>query len=256
MDRTPLVVGNWKMNGTRGEAKTLAQSIAMDAKNLTNVAIAICPPYVLLDIVAAALGDSAVALGAQSVSEFSNGAYTGEVSASMLSELGCRCVIVGHSERRQLFGESHEAIAAKAQSAMNAGLCPIICVGETLEERSSGSTEQVIAAQLEPVLQSAKAQQLLANAVIAYEPVWAIGTGQTASPAEAQNVHGFIRARLANVDSAAAASIQILYGGSVKPNNARELFSEADVDGGLIGGASLQAGDFLAICTAASEAHA
>ncbi len=187
-------------------------------------------------------------LGAQTVSEFEPGAYTGETAAQMLAELGCRFVIVGHSERRHLFGESSEAVAAKTTAAMAAGLTSIICVGESLEERRGGATNSVISAQLSPILDAAAVPGALTNTVFAYEPVWAIGTGETATPEQAQAVHALIRSSIAEIDNVAANTVRILYGGSVKPDNAADLFRMTDVDGGLIGGASLKAEDFLSIC--------
>lgn len=248
MNRRPLVVGNWKMHGTVAFARELARAVVAGAKELPGTDIAICPAHVLLGAAAAELAGSDVGLGAQTVSEFEQGAYTGETAAAMLLEIGCRFVIVGHSERRHLFGESNAAVAAKAEAALTAGLVPIICVGETLEERRRGATNAVIAAQLGPVMDAAGGHAGLRHAAIAYEPVWAIGTGETATPEQAQEVHAFIRASLAAADATAADPIRILYGGSVKPDNAVDLFRMTDVDGGLIGGASLTAEDFLRIC--------
>jgi triosephosphate isomerase len=193
---------------------------------------------------------SAVALGAQSVSEHASGAFTGEVSASMLAEFGCRYVLVGHSERRAIFGEGDIAVAAKFEAAQRAGLVPILCVGETLDEREAGKTASVIARQLSAVLERVGVAAM-ASAVVAYEPVWAIGTGVTASPTQAQEVHAAIRAQVAEFDADVAGDLRILYGGSVKPQNAKELFGQSDIDGGLIGGAALVADDFLKICLAA-----
>jgi len=193
-----------------------------------------------------------LALGAQNVSEFAPGAYTGEVSASMLAEVGCAYTLVGHSERRALFGESDIQVAAKFDAAQKAGLVPVLCVGETLAEREAGLTEKVVGRQLDAVLDAAVAGGL-ARALVAYEPVWAIGTGRTASSQQAQDVHAFLRERIAARDATIAAGVRILYGGSVKPANAAELFAMPDVDGGLIGGASLVANDFLAICEAAAR---
>tara|TARA_R110002095_G_scaffold105295_2_gene92114 strand:- start:15 stop:719 length:705 start_codon:yes stop_codon:yes gene_type:complete len=231
------------MHGTVAFARDLAGAIAARADDYPDVDIAVCPPHVLLPAVADVLAGSAVALGAQNVSEFTEGAYTGETSPGMLVDLGCRFVLVGHSERRTLFGETSAIVAAKAQAALAAGLTPVICVGEQLEDRKAGTTNTVIASQLEPL-----ATGVLVNCVVAYEPVWAIGTGETASPEQAQAVHAFIRKTIAARDAAAAAATRILYGGSVKPDNAAELFQMADVDGGLIGGAALKAPDFLQIC--------
>ena len=246
MSRRPLVVGNWKMNGSMASANELSSSLARGAQSITDVDIVVCPSHLLLSAVANPLESSNVRLGAQTLSEFDQGAYTGETSASTLAEVGCTYVIVGHSERRHLFGESSASVAEKSNAAVSAGLIPIICLGETQVERNQGITNRVIESQLAPFGPDA-----FRNVVIAYEPVWAIGTGETASPAQAQEVHAFIRSSLAKIDSTAAETTRILYGGSVKPDNAAELFAGDDVDGGLIGGASLKADDFLAICRAA-----
>lgn len=240
------------MHGSIASARELAAAVARRAKEAPNVDIGVCPPHVLLATVATALHGSAVMLGAQTCSEYESGAYTGEVSAAMLSELGCRLCLVGHSERRQLFGESAGAAAAKMVRAHAHGLRPILCVGETLQERRAGTTEAIIAAQLAPVCRLDNAAALLKASVIAYEPVWAIGTGETATPAQAQAVHACIRGILRGVDPTLA-STRIVYGGSVKSNNADELFAMSDIDGGLIGGASLKADEFLAICTTAER---
>lgn len=211
--------------------------------------VAVCVPYPYLAQAQAALAGCNVAWGAQDVSEHVQGAYTGEVSASMLLEFGCRFVIVGHSERRSFYGDTDAVVAAKFDAALKAGLTPILCVGETLAERESSITASVVTRQLDAVI-ALSGVAGLSRAVIAYEPVWAIGTGKTATPAQAQEVHALIRARVAREDAAVADNARILYGGSVKPSNAAELFGQADIDGGLIGGASLVAGDFLAICAA------
>ncbi len=210
----------------------------------------VCAPFVYLPQIGAGLAGSAAELGAQNLCAEAPGAFTGEVAGEMLLDVGCRWAIVGHSERRALYGESSEVVAKKAARAVALGLRPIVCVGETLEQRDGGRTLDVVAAQLAAVLAVCSVAQL-AEAAIAYEPVWAIGTGRTATPAQAQQVHAAIRAQLSGADAAAAQRTRILYGGSVKPGNAGELFSQADIDGGLIGGAALVAGDFLAICAAA-----
>jgi triosephosphate isomerase (TIM) len=250
--RRTLVAGNWKMNGARAEACALVAGLT---NGLANVAgqgdVVICPPFVLLDVVAAALAASPVQLGAQNVGAELSGAFTGEVSAEMLREAACNFVIVGHSERRALYGEDNELVARKFMRSQAAGLTPILCVGETLEERERDVTQTVIAAQLDAVLDSAGVDALN-RAVVAYEPVWAIGTGRTASPEQAQAVHAFIRDRIASASAEVGAAVRIVYGGSVKPDNAAELFAAADIDGGLIGGASLKADDFVAICVAAA----
>jgi triosephosphate isomerase len=249
--RKPIVAGNWKMNGSREDARALVAGIREGISSGVAAEVVICPPFVYLADVAAMLADSDIALGAQNVSQQGNGAYTGEISTGMLCDLGCEYVIVGHSERRTLYGEGDTLVAEKVLAASTAGLKPILCVGELLEEREAGQTEAVVARQLDVLLDSADGLAALQNSVIAYEPVWAIGTGKTATPEQAQEVHAFIRQRVAGRDAALAERIQILYGGSVKGNNAAELFAMADIDGGLIGGASLQVGEFLTICQAA-----
>jgi triosephosphate isomerase (TIM) len=245
--RRPLVAGNWKMNGSRGVARELVSAIQGGLQGMQAAEVVVCPSFVLLADVAALAAGSALGLGAQDVSEHDKGAYTGEVAASMLAEAGCRYVIVGHSERRQYHGESDERVAAKFMAAQRQDLRPILCVGETLEEREQGSTQEVIQRQLQAVLASAGAQSLI-EAVVAYEPVWAIGTGRTASPEQAQQVHAFIRAFVAQADPEAAQQLRILYGGSMKAANAEGLLAQPDIDGGLIGGAALVADDFLGIC--------
>ena len=238
--RTRLVAGNWKMHGSRAANSALLEAILTGTREGTGAECAVCVPFPYLAQVAERLSGTSVAWGAQNVSEHPHGAYTGEVSAPMLAEFGCRYVIVGHSERRQLYGETDAAVAAKYAAVQVAGMTPILCVGETLGEREAGRTEEVVARQLDAVLK----QREIAGAVVAYEPVWAIGTGRTASPQQAQEVHAFLRKRLTN-------ETMILYGGSVKPQNAAAIFAMPDVDGGLIGGASLVAEDFLAIVRAA-----
>ena len=251
--RTKFVAGNWKMNGNLAANRVLLDSLVTAVARIPGVKCAVCPPYPYLAQVQQVLSGSGIAWGAQDVSQFDGGAYTGEVSGAMLVDFGCRYVIVGHSERRTLFGETSELVAQKYAAALQAGLTPILCVGETLAEREAGSTEAVVAAQFDPVLDASGVQSLV-HAVIAYEPVWAIGTGKTASPAEAQAVHAFIRQRIAKKDEAIAANVQVLYGGSAKGSNAAQLFAMDDIDGGLIGGASLDAQEFATICQAASAA--
>lgn len=248
--RARLVAGNWKMHGSRAANQRLLEALKRGAASAAGVEIAVCVPFPYLEQAASALGGSPIAWGGQTLSEHDSGAFTGEVSGPMLRDLGCRCVIVGHSERRTLFGEQDALVAAKFAAARRAGLMPILCVGETLEERERGATEAVVGRQLRAVIDVVGAGAL-GGAAIAYEPVWAIGTGRTASPDQAQAVHAFIRALVAAADSATGPRLPILYGGSVKPGNARELFAMSDVDGGLIGGASLVAEDFLAICRGA-----
>jgi triosephosphate isomerase len=228
------------MHGNRASNRALVDAILAGIGGLSGVECAICVPYPYLDDVGARLQRSALALGAQNLSQHAQGAFTGEVSAPMLAECGCRYVIVGHSERRQLYGETDAMVAAKFAAAQSAGLTPILCVGETLDERNAGRTEQVVARQLDAVLTSIK----LGDAVLAYEPVWAIGTGRTATPEQAQAVHQFLRSKVRQ-------ETRIVYGGSMKPDNAAALLAMADVDGGLIGGASLVAADFCAIARAA-----
>ncbi|RXZ38572.1 triose-phosphate isomerase [Oxalobacteraceae bacterium CAVE-383] len=249
--RRTLVVGNWKMNGSlAGNAALLADittSLKQTAANDCDVAVCVPAPY--LAQAQALLAGTPVAWGAQDMSMHAGGAYTGEVAAAMLLEFGARYVIVGHSERRAYHAESDEAVAKKALAALQAGLIPLVCVGETLAEREAGDTEAVVGRQLDAVLAMLDAQKIL-RMVVAYEPVWAIGTGKTATPQMAQDVHAFLRARLSAASADAAAQVQILYGGSMKPDNAKELLAMPDIDGGLIGGAALKADDFLAIVRA------
>jgi triosephosphate isomerase len=245
--RATLVVGNWKMNGSRSANAALLAALRASAPFPGGVAVCVPAPY--LGEVAAALQGSAIAWGAQDCSSHDSGAFTGEVSAAMLAEFACRYVIVGHSERRALHGESDALVAEKAARALAAGLTPIVCVGETLAEREAGETAAVVARQLGAAI--ARLGDAIGDTVIAYEPVWAIGTGKTASPAEAEAVHAHLRTRLATL-SPRAAAVSILYGGSVKPDNAASLFGQPNIDGGLIGGASLNAEHFAAICKAAA----
>ena len=235
MARVRLVAGNWKMHGSRASIAALLDALVEGNPTL---ACAVCVPFPYLAQAAERLRGTRIAWGAQNVSEHAQGAYTGEVSAAMLAEFGCRYVIVGHSERRQLYGETDAQVAAKFTAVRSAGMTPILCVGETLAEREAGNTEAVVARQLSPVR--------FADAVLAYEPVWAIGTGRNATPEQAQAVHAFLRRRV-------PAETPILYGGSVKPQNAAEIFAMPDVDGGLVGGASLVAKDFLDIVKAAAK---
>ena len=239
------------MNGSAAANAELIGGILAKIPDSANVELLVCPPFPYLSSVAERLEGTRVGLGAQTVSEHESGAYTGEVSASMVKEAGCGFVIVGHSERRALYGESSADVAAKYAAAQAAGLTPILCLGETREEREAGNTSAVVDEQLDAVLDTAGIGSL-AKAIIAYEPVWAIGTGLTATPEEAQAVHRHIRSRLEALDGDIAAAVQILYGGSVKGTNAAGLFSQPDIDGGLIGGASLKSDDFLAIAEAAA----
>ena len=245
--RTPLVAGNWKMNGSQVANEELVTGIR-DALN-TEGEVAICPPYIYVPQVADLLKESSIAVGVQNASHIEKGAYTGEIALPMVKDLGCEYVIIGHSERREYYGETDAVVAEKFEAVVKSGLIPILCVGELLEQREADETETVIAEQLDAVIKQAGIEGFT-NAVIAYEPVWAIGTGKTASPEQAQEVHAFIRLQLARHDEQIADKIRILYGGSVKADNANDLFSMTDVDGGLIGGASLKAADFLAICHA------
>ncbi len=248
--RQPLVAGNWKMNGSRGTNAALLHGLTDGLAEPTRADVAVCVPFVYLAEVAQSLRGSPVAWGAQNVSEQPSGAFTGEISVGMLKDFDCSYVIVGHSERRALYGEGDALVARKFAAVREAGMTPILCVGELLEEREQGVTDQVVARQLDAVIDLVGADAL-ADAVVAYEPVWAIGTGRTASPEQAQEVHAFIRGRIGKRNSQVADGLRILYGGSVKGANAAELFAMADIDGGLIGGASLQADEFLTICRAA-----
>jgi triosephosphate isomerase (TIM) len=240
--RDKLIVGNWKMNGGLATNARLLERLASEWRGDGKRALAVCVPTPYLAQAQSALTGSMLAWGAQDVSEHAGGAYTGDVSAAMVAEFGCRYALVGHSERRRLHGESDALVAAKARAALVAGLTPIACVGETLEQRERGETEAVVARQVDAVIAEVGAET--ARTVVAYEPVWAIGTGRTASPAQAQAVHAVLRARLAE---AHARDVCILYGGSVKASNAAALFEMPDVDGALVGGASLDADEFLLI---------
>ncbi|WP_083444656.1 triose-phosphate isomerase [Herbaspirillum rhizosphaerae] len=249
--RRKLVAGNWKMNGG------LAANAALVADVKTGLAaagaqadVAVCVPAPYLAQVQAAVAGSALALGAQDVSAHANGAYTGEVSGAMLAEFGCKYAIVGHSERRAYHGETDAVVAAKAVAALKSGLTPVVCVGETLAEREAGQTDAVVGRQIDAVLAALDVADV-EKIVVAYEPVWAIGTGKTATPEMAQDVHAKLRGKLSVRNAAAAVKVQILYGGSMKPDNAKELLAMSDIDGGLIGGAALKAADFLAIVQAA-----
>ena len=267
-DRQPLVAGNWKLHGSRAENRALLMAVAdglalaglgsgILARPTAPLEVLLCPPFVYLAELVALAADSGLAIGAQDVAAEAVGAYTGEVSATMLRDVGCRYVIIGHSERRALFGDTDSRIAAKVGAVLRAGLAPILCVGETLAERDAGQTLTVVRRQLDAVYSAPEwgnvpeAERRMV--VVAYEPVWAIGTGRTATPAEAQVVHADIRATVARRDATISHCLRILYGGSVKASNARELFAMEDIDGGLIGGASLQATDFLSICKAAAD---
>ncbi len=248
--RRPLVAGNWKMNGSRAESAALVDALKTGVSVASRAEVAICPPFILIPLVAEKLAGSAVAWGGQNLSVHKSGAYTGEISGPMLKDYGCTYVIVGHSERRTYYGETDALVAEKYGAAQAAGLVPILCVGETLAEREANQTEAVVTRQIDAVLNKHGVASFK-NAVIAYEPVWAIGTGKTATPAQAQDVHRFIRERIAAKDKSVADKLRVLYGGSMKGSNAKELQSQPDIDGGLIGGASLQAEEFLTVCRAA-----
>lgn len=247
--RQSLVVGNWKMNGSIESNQSLLEDLKAGMATVKNAEVAVCPPFIYLQQTSDLLKDTAIGWGGQNLSQQDSGAFTGEVAASMLLDFNCKYVIVGHSERRSLYGETDELVAEKFAKAQAAGLIPILCVGELLEEREAGDTENVVKRQLDAVI-NLVGVAALTKSVIAYEPVWAIGTGKTATPTQAQDVHAFIRNEIAALDADVAEKVQILYGGSVKANNAVELFAMSDIDGGLIGGASLKAEEFLTICQA------
>jgi triosephosphate isomerase (TIM) len=253
MMRQPLIAGNWKMNGTKASVERLLAEVVAGAGAIQRSEVAVCPPYPFLQMAAQALAGSSVRLGAQNLSTEASGAFTGEVAGAMLAEFGCKYVIVGHSERRAMYGEDDALVAKKLAAAHAAGLTAILCVGETLEERERGDMEKVVGGQIDAIIQISgiAAFDVLE---VAYEPVWAIGTGKTATPAQAQEVHAFIRNRLAGHSASIAAKTRILYGGSMKASNALELLSQPDIDGGLIGGAALVAADFLAIAKAGDTA--
>ncbi|KPK11350.1 MAG: triosephosphate isomerase [Acidithiobacillales bacterium SG8_45] len=248
--RQSLVAGNWKMNGNREDSSALLDGILAGIGDI-KAEVAVCPPAILIPLAVEKLSGSSVKVGGQNLDYHASGAYTGEISGPMLKNAGCEYVIIGHSERREYYGEDDDLVARKFEAAQEHGLTPILCVGESLEEREGGTTETVVERQLDAVLEH-HGIEAFKNAVIAYEPVWAIGTGKTATPEQAQEVHKFIRDKLAGLDATVAEGCRLLYGGSMKPDNAAELISQPDIDGGLIGGASLSAGDFLGICAAAS----
>ncbi|MBN9359161.1 triosephosphate isomerase [Herbaspirillum sp. 1173] len=248
--RRKLVAGNWKMNGSLAANAALVAGIK-EGLPADACDVAVCVPAPYLAQVQGAVAGSAVALGAQDMSAHASGAFTGEVSAAMLQEFGVQYVILGHSERRAYHGESDAAVAAKTVAALKAGLVPVVCVGETLEQREAGQTNEIVGGQLDVVLAALSVEEA-ARIVVAYEPVWAIGTGKTATPEMAQEVHAMLRARLGAKSAEAAAKVRVLYGGSMKPDNAEQLLAMADIDGGLIGGAALKAADFLAIIKAAA----
>lgn len=245
--RKPIIAGNWKMNGTRASIKSLIEQISNDLISPLKAEVMVFPPFVYLDQVAQLVKNTELRWGAQNAAAEAQGAFTGEISALMLKDIGCQYVLVGHSERRHLFGESNETVVKKFDRAIQAGLTPILCVGETLDQRKQGKTEAVVGDQLQAVLSAKDGVNSLENVIIAYEPVWAIGTGLTATPEQAEEIHSFLREQLKNFSSTLSQKVRILYGGSVKANNASALFSMPNIDGGLIGGASLDAKEFLQI---------
>ncbi|MDP1558949.1 MAG: triose-phosphate isomerase [Nitrosomonas sp.] len=245
--RKKLVAGNWKMHGNKEQNQELLNAIIAGMPRMRSGECVVCVPYPYLSQVQLLLQNTFIKLGAQNVNQFAKGAYTGEVSAEMLNDFGCHYVIVGHSERRAVYGENDQTVALKYAAAQKSNMVPILCVGETSEQREADVTEQVIFKQLNAVIENSGVSSLV-NAVIAYEPVWAIGTGKTATPQQAQDVHSYIRKSIAMLDPEVASALTILYGGSVKADNASQLFAMPDIDGGLIGGASLIATDFISIC--------
>ena len=251
--RRLFVAGNWKMNTHAQEAERLASALVRSIGGIEEVDLAVCPPFPYLSVVGRLLGASRIRLGAQNMYDQPNGAYTGEVSGAMLCDVGCALVVLGHSERRHVLGESDETVCKKVHAALDAGLAPIVCVGETLDQREAGKTQDVVRTQLAGSLAGLSDEQAR-GVVLAYEPVWAIGTGKTATPAMAEEVHQFVRERLASqYGRETAEAVQVQYGGSVKPDNAHGLLSEPNIDGALVGGASLKADSFTAIVTAACE---
>ena len=253
--RQPVVAGNWKMNGSRPMALGLCGDLSASAEQLVDIDVVLCPPSTLLATVADQLSDTGIKTGAQDIDANPPGAHTGQISAELVKDAGAKYVILGHSERRTDQGESNTLVATKTATALAHDLIPIICVGETQAQRDQDETETVIAEQMDAVLAQCGIEGI-AKSIIAYEPVWAIGTGLTATPEQAQAVHQFIRHRLSDHDSSVASQCRILYGGSMKPDNAAALMAQSDIDGGLIGGASLKSQDFLNICTAASHSAA
>lgn len=248
--RKTLIAGNWKLNGSVESITELLKGVVAGLPETESLSVAVCPPYIYIPMVTDILSSQRVMVGSQNVAAQPKGAYTGEVSAAMLNEFGCQYGLVGHSERRSLYNETDADVAVKFKALSDSGIIPVLCVGETLEERDQGVTELVVSRQIQAVIDQ-YGIAAFASAVIAYEPVWAIGTGRTATPEQAQAVHAAIRALLATYDEVIADTIQIVYGGSMNPGNAAELLAMPDIDGGLIGGASLNADDFLAICRAA-----
>ncbi|MCW8855691.1 MAG: triose-phosphate isomerase [Gammaproteobacteria bacterium] len=248
--RKPMVAGNWKMNGSSESVKELMAGIKDGMGSVNNAEVVVCPPAVYISRVVGTAADTAIKVGSQNICDEDKGAFTGEISGEMLKDTGCEYAIIGHSERRSLYGESDELVARRFAAARRNGIKPIFCIGETLEEREQGVTNDVCSRQIDAVV-ALEGVEALADGVIAYEPVWAIGTGKTASPEQAQEVHAFIRGKIAALNADVAEGLRILYGGSMNAGNAAELIGQADIDGGLIGGASLKSEDFLAICKAA-----
>ena len=248
--RQIMISGNWKMNGSTSSVKELIAGIKAGMASVNKAAVVVCPPALYIAQVMAAIAGSKIKCGSQNICDQDKGAFTGELAGSMLKDLGCEYAIIGHSERRSLYGESDALIAQRFATARRNGIKPIFCIGETLAEREKGVTNEVCNRQIDAVIKL-EGVTALADGVIAYEPVWAIGTGKTASPEQAQAVHAFIREKIAKLDAQVAAGLQILYGGSMNAANAAELLAQPDIDGGLIGGASLKAEDFLTICRAA-----
>lgn len=248
--RQPMVAGNWKMNGSSDSVKELMAGIKAGMGSVNKAEVVVCPPAVYIPRVSGAADGSDIKVGSQNICDQDAGAFTGEISGAMLKDVGCEYAIIGHSERRALYAESDELVAKRFAAARRNGIKPIFCIGETLQEREAGITNEVCARQIDAVI-ALEGVEALADGVIAYEPVWAIGTGKTASPEQAQEVHAFIRGKIAALNADVADGLRILYGGSMNPANAAELMSQPDIDGGLIGGASLKADDFLSICQAA-----
>ncbi len=248
--RQVMVAGNWKMNGSSESVKGLMAGIKAGLAAVTNAEVVVCPPAVYIPRVSGAVDGTIIKVGSQNICDQDAGAYTGEISGEMLKDVGCEYAIIGHSERRALYGESDELVAKRFAAARRNGIKPILCIGESLEEREAGVTNAVCARQIDAVIEL-EGVEALADGVLAYEPVWAIGTGKTATPEQAQEVHAFIRGKIAALNADVATGLRILYGGSMNPANAAELIGQPDIDGGLIGGAALKAEDFLSICKAA-----
>lgn len=252
--RKLMVAGNWKMNGDKASISSLVEGLLAGVNQSGSIDVLACPPAVYLQQVTDAFAASPIKVGVQNISQYQSGAYTGEIALPMLADFDCHYAIVGHSERRAMFAETDQQVAEKCLAALEAGVTPILCVGETLEERDAGNAVAIVASQIQAVLDVCGVERF-ANLVIAYEPVWAIGTGRTASPEQAQEIHAAIRALLAEANADIAAATRLLYGGSVNAANAAELFAQQDIDGGLVGGASLKVNEFLSICSAAAAVN-